>query len=187
MLHNTVKFGVDVEDLKCLNLRLNDIEKTLFSGNLFKVIIEKLFDEEVMVALSKSSLQNEFTGFINQMLTELERDEENICFTQIWLEANAVFVFRYYMYFDLEKRLYKRLLDVNKKTSACTLAGNIVWYPEQFLAHYVPPLEKQLDFKALRNARLLQIAHRSQNLPKETHVLCFQSCEWMLKVSDIDF
>lgn len=174
VLNNTGKFGMNTEDLKSLEIRLVDIEKLLFSGNLFRIIIDKYFDEHLMIALSKSNLHSEFGNFISQMLTELERDDENVCFTQIWLEVNAMFVFKYYMYGDLEKKLYKRLLDVNRKSSACTLSGNIVWYPERFLVKHIPSLEKHLDFKALRNFRLTQIANRSQNLPKETHTLCMQ-------------
>lgn len=172
--NNTSKFGVKLDDLKSLEFQLADMQKLLFSGNMFKVIVEKYFDEQLMIALSKSGLQNEFTNFINQMLTDLERDDENVCFTQIWLEVNAMFAFRFYLYGGLEKKLYKRLLDVNKKSSACTLFGNIVWYPERFLVKHVPPLEKQLDFKVLKNLRLTQIANRSQNLPKECHHLCLQ-------------
>lgn len=186
MLHNTGKFGMNTDDLKTLELQLDDIEKLLFSGNVYKVIIEKYFDEQLMIALSRSSLHNEFSNFINQLLQDLERDDENVCFTQIWLEVNTMFVFKYYLYGDLEKKLYKRLLEVNKGTSACTLFGNIVWYPERFLVKHIPSLEKQLDFKALRNFRLTQIANRSQNLPKETHQLCLQACEWVLNVEGLN-
>lgn len=174
VLNNTAKFGINVDDLKSLEIRLADIEKLLFPANLFKVIIEKYFDDQLMIVLSKSSLHNEFANFISQMLADIERDDENVCFTQIWLEVNAMFVFKYYLYGDMEKKIYKRLLEVNKKTSACTLSGNIVWYPEFFLVKHIPSLEKHLDFKALRNFRLSQIANRSQNLPKETHTLCLQ-------------
>lgn len=174
MFNNTAKFGVNVDDLRSLKLRLCDIEKLLFSRNILKVIVEKYFDEQLMVDLSKSSIHNEMNSFINQMLDELERDDENVCFTQIWLEVNAMFVFKYYMNSDLDKKIYKRLLEINKRTSACTLFGNIVWYPEQFLVKHIPSLEKQLDFKALRNFRLAQINSRSQHLPKESHSLCLQ-------------
>lgn len=174
VLHNTSKFGVNLDDLKCLEIRLTDIENLLFSGNIIKLIVEKYFDEQLMIALSKSNLYNEISNFINQMLTELERDDENMCFTQIWLEVNAVFVLKYYIYGDFEKKIFKRLLEVNKKSCACTLFGNIVWYPEKFLVKHIPSLEKQLDFKALRNFRLTQITTRSQNLQKDSHQLCLQ-------------
>lgn len=181
-LHNAGKFGANVEDLKSLQAQLADIEKLLFTGNVFRMIIDKYFDEQLMISLSKSSLHVELAGFMNQMLQDLERDDENVCFTQIWLEVNVTFIFKYYMYGDFEKKLLKRLLEVNKRTSACTLFGNIVWYPEYFLVKHIPSLEKQLDFKALRNYRLLQITNRSQNLPKEAHQLCFQACEWVLNI-----
>lgn len=51
------------------------------------------------------------------MLTDLEQDDENILFTQIWLEVNVMIVFEYYLYGNLEKKVYKRLLEVNKKVS----------------------------------------------------------------------
>lgn len=174
MLNNATKFGMKMEDLKSLEIRLADIEKLLFSGNLFRVVIDKYFDEQLMIALSKTNLHNEFTNFINQLLTELEKDDENIGFTQIWLEVNATFVFKYYIYGDFEKKIFKRLLEVNKRSSACNLSGNIVWYPERFLVKHIVSLEKQIDFKTLKNIRLAHIANRSQNLPKETYMLCLQ-------------
>lgn len=57
--------------------------------------------------------------YINQTLTELEQDDENILFTQIWLEVNVMFVFEYYLYGNLERKVYKRLFEVNKKVSEC--------------------------------------------------------------------
>lgn len=66
------------------------------------------------------NLQNELGAYINQMLTDLEQDDENILFTQIWLEVNVMFVFDYYLYGNLEKKVYKRLLEVNKKVRSFT-------------------------------------------------------------------
>lgn len=108
------------------------------------------------------------------MLSELERDDENLLFTQFWLEVNVMFVLDYHLYGTLDRKICKRLLDVNKRASACVLSGNILWYPEKFLLKHIPSLTKQIDLKNLSNTRLTQIAIRSQNLPKETHSLCFQ-------------
>lgn len=62
----------------------------------------------------------------------------------------------------------------SRQASACTLCGNVLWYPEQFLLKHVPSLTKFIDEKTVDNVRLTKIALRSQSLPKESHALSLQ-------------
>ena len=61
------------------------------------------------------SLSNEILLHIQQLLAELEKDEDNILYTHIWLQANALFAFHYNLFGNIEKKIFKRLLDINKK------------------------------------------------------------------------
>lgn len=58
---------------------------------------------------------NEIACYINQLLGELERDDENIFFTQIWLQVNALVVLEHYLFGTTDKKFVKRLVEVNKK------------------------------------------------------------------------
>lgn len=65
--------------------------------------------------MKSCSLSNEFVLYIHYLVLELERDNDNISFTQIWLQANALFAFHYYLFGNLDKKLFKRLCEINKK------------------------------------------------------------------------
>lgn len=120
------------------------------------------------------------------MLTELERDDENIMFTQIWLQLNVMFVLEYNIYGNIDKKLVKRVLEVNRKVSSCILFGNIVWYPEQFLINHIPVLSKMLDLTFLQNNRLALIDTKTNSLQREAHLLKIQACFWMLEIENKD-
>lgn len=87
---------------------------------------------------------------------------------------NCLVVLEHCLFGSSDKKLIKRLIEVNKKASACTLCGNVLWYPEQFLIKHIPSLIKIIDEKTFENIRLTKIALRSQNLPKDTHLLSLQ-------------
>lgn len=57
---------------------------------------------------------------------------------------------------------------------ACTLYGNVLWYPEQFLIKHVPVISKLFDEKIFLTNRQTHIANRSHNLLKDSYVLCTQ-------------
>lgn len=78
-------------------------------------ILQKCQEENLIPVIKNSSLSSEFCLFMQQLLVELEKDEENISFTQILLQVNVLFVFHYHLFGTLDKKLFKRLLDVNKK------------------------------------------------------------------------
>lgn len=65
--------------------------------------------------VKKSGLNNEFSLCIQNMLIELEKDHETMSFTQIFLQLNALFVFQYHIFGQIDKKIFKRILDVNKK------------------------------------------------------------------------
>lgn len=64
--------------------------------------------------MKNCSISNEFNTFIQQLLTELEKDE-NIFFTNIFLQVNVLFVFQYQIFGNIDKKLVKRIMDINKR------------------------------------------------------------------------
>ncbi|RZC39896.1 WASH complex subunit 7, partial [Asbolus verrucosus] len=174
ILHNTSKYQLTRDQVRSLDKHLLNIENTLLTGNIFKTALEKCLDEKLILIIKNSSLSNEISAYINQLLNELERDEENISFTQVWLQVNCLVVLEHYLFGSTDKKIIKRILEVNKKSSACTLCGNVLWYPEQFLLKHIPTMVKFIDEKTVDSTRLTKIALRSQNLPKETHMLSLQ-------------
>ncbi|KAJ3639981.1 hypothetical protein Zmor_003307 [Zophobas morio] len=182
IVHNPSKYQMTREQVRSLDKHLANIDNTLLTGNIFKNALDKCIDEKIILTIKNSSLSNEISAYISQLLNELEKDEENIFFTQVWLQVNALVVLEHYLFGATDKKLVKRLLEVNKKASACTLCGNILWYPEHFLLKHIPSLSKFIDERTVDNIRLTKIALRSQSLPKESHLLSLQACHWMIEI-----
>lgn len=144
--------------------------------NYLQTTLQKCLDESLILAIKNCSLASEVTLFLQQLLGELEKDDENISFTQILLQVNTLFVFHHYFFCVTDKKILKRLLDVNKKAAACTIIGNIIWYPEDFLLKQIPTLTKSIDKKLWVQNRQLQLTTRSQNLHKTSLTLFTQVC-----------
>lgn len=125
----------------------------------------------MIIAIKNCSLASEVSLFLQQLLSELEKDDENISFTQILLQVNVLFVFHHHFFCSMDKKNLKRLLDINKKAAACTLIGNIVWYPEEFLLKHIPSLAKTIDLKLWTQSRQTQLTTKCQNLAKECQSL----------------
>lgn len=135
MLLNPKEYNIERDTLQCLYKQLNELEAELLTGNIvqvyannaifscyttkiiisFQSIIRKCLQESLSIGLKNCSLSNEFSLYIQQLLTELERDDEHVSFTQIWLQANTLYVFQQNLFGTNEKKMLKRLLEINKK------------------------------------------------------------------------
>ncbi|KAF5274542.1 hypothetical protein FQA39_LY07154 [Lamprigera yunnana] len=185
ILHNPSQFDIPTQQLHFLKECVAEIETKLLRGNIFQQTVEKCVDDGLVMTMKNCSLSNEIISYIHQMINELEKDEENMFFTQIWLQVNAMYVLYYYLFGNIDKKVYKRLAEVNKKSAACVIVGNIVWYPEVFLTKHIPVLSKNLDVNLFAHNRVTLITNRSQNLPKEAHQLCAQVYVWMNELMQI--
>ncbi|GJQ84460.1 hypothetical protein Trydic_g21021 [Trypoxylus dichotomus] len=184
MLHNPSEYNMERDALQCLYRQLNELEMNLLSSSILQSAIAKCNGEALTIGLKSCSLSNEFTLYIQHLVTELERDDEHVSFTQIWLQANTLLVFQQNLFGNVEKKLLKRLLEINKKNIACTLYGNILWYPDEFLQQHVPTLIKN-ETKWSSQNRTAQIASRCQSLTKESQLLTSQACQWIIGVEFI--
>ncbi|KRT79890.1 hypothetical protein AMK59_7524, partial [Oryctes borbonicus] len=114
MLHNPAKYNIERDTLQCLYKQLNQLEADILSPSILQLVIKKCNEESLAIGLKSCSLSNEFTLYIHHLITELERDDEHISFTQIWLQANTLLVFQQNLFGNVEKKFLKRLLEINK-------------------------------------------------------------------------
>lgn len=68
-----------------------------------------------MVDIKNCSLNIEFQNFLLYRLTELEKDEDNISYVDMWLQLNVIVSLSYNIFGNSDKKTTKRLLDLNKK------------------------------------------------------------------------
>lgn len=178
MLHNN-KYNFNVEELRSLDKTLAVLESTLLSGTILKDSIDKCLESKLILDIKNSSLNLEFQNFILYRINELEK-EEDIRYEEMWLQLNVIMAFFCNIFGNNDKKIIKRLLDLNKKISACPLIGHIMWYPEQFLLKHVQSMAKYLDEKNIESYRLNYINTTVQNFPKDTNFFCLQACYFLI-------
>ncbi|CAG9854952.1 unnamed protein product [Phyllotreta striolata] len=178
------KLGVDRNKIRSLDKMLQIFENDLLMGHILKGVIEKCFEDKTFYyQLKNCTLNQEINSFIASMLAELEKDDEFS--REIWLKMNIFVVLYFNIFESTDKKLIKRILDVNKKYSTCTLIGNIMWYPEQFLLKHLNVLHKYIDERAIENHRLNLVSIRNSNYPKECSALCLQVCYFLIELEKI--
>ncbi|KAK9889027.1 hypothetical protein WA026_004312 [Henosepilachna vigintioctopunctata] len=132
-----------------------------------------------------AGVASELTAHITQLFTELDRDEDNIFFTKLWLQVNALVVFQWSLFGDIDKKNIKKLLELNKKIGSCTIAGNKIWCPEGFLLRQIPSFSKYLSTPISNSAILNQVISKTQNLLKEINVLNTQASHCIVNIEKL--
>ncbi|XP_060537430.1 WASH complex subunit 4 [Cylas formicarius] len=181
ILHNSAKYNFSKDEVRDFDKTLAVLETILLSGTIFKDSTSNL-DSKLIYDIKKSTLNAEFQTYLFVQISELEKDEENILCSEMLLQLNVVAAFYFNVFESTNRKFIKKLLELNKKVLACTLIGNIVWYPEQFFLKNVQSLAKYIDQKNIESNRLTQIHIKNQNLPKETNLLCLQTCYYLVEL-----
>lgn len=94
---------------------------------IFQRTAEFCLEDKGLGNIKKSGLNNEFSLCIQNMLMELEKNQENVTFTQILLQLNALFVFQYKIFGQIDKKLFKRVLEIDKRVGINVIKmGNLI-------------------------------------------------------------
>lgn len=176
-ISHSINHNLNRNELTMFDKTLVILENDLLMSTILKTMIEKcLEDTDFNFQFKKIGLSNEFYVFINFLLTELENNGENSSQINLWYKLNIFVVFYFNVFGNLDKKIIKRLLDINKKISAYILVGNIMWYPEQFLSKHIQSFQTYIDEKGIENQRTILIQTKCNNLPKEVNYISLQAC-----------
>ncbi|XP_056631164.1 WASH complex subunit 4 [Diorhabda sublineata] len=178
------KLNVDKNKMRYLDKMLQILENNLLTGHILKIVIEKCFeDKNFYYQMKNCTLNQEVHLFITYLLTDLEKNED--VEPNIWLKMNVFVIFYFSIFENNDRKILKRVLDINKKHSACTLIGNIIWYPEKFLLKHFSILQKYIDERAIENNRLNLISVKTSNFPKESSIICLNVCYFLMELEKI--
>lgn len=185
-ISHSSKYDMNRNQLTMYDKTLIMFENNLFMSTILKTTIEKcLDDKDLNIQLKNCGLSNEFFTFISVLLSELEKNEENNFNIQSWYKLNIFVVFYFNVFGTLDKKLVKRLLDVNKKISSCILIGNVMWYPEQFLLKHIHSFNSYIDEKIIEDQRTALIQNKRSNLPKDVNYMSLQACFLLIEFNKI--
>ncbi|KAL3289445.1 hypothetical protein HHI36_022869 [Cryptolaemus montrouzieri] len=180
LLHDPHKFSFSADRLQFLEKNLLEIQNTLLKGNIFKNVIQFCCSSNV----NSPGVSAEFSAYIIQLLTELD-DENTTFFTQLWLQLNALVAFQWNLFGEVDKKIGRKLIELNKKIGSCTIAGNKLWYPEEFLLNQIPSFSRYINTQGTSMSRLSQLTTKSQNLQKEIAVLSSQVSLCLMNIEKV--
>lgn len=182
-LHNNNP-NFNKNQLRAFDKMLLTFENDLLRGTILKNLIESLLeDKEFYFELKSSSLNNELMLYINILIHEFEKDDN--VETETFLKMNILLSLHCNIFGCTERKLIKKILELNKRVSACTLIGNIMWYPEQFLLKHIHSIEKYIDQKSIENHRVNLTSNKTLNFSKDSNTICSQVCLFIMEIEKV--
>uniref|UniRef100_A0A0C9QIQ2 KIAA1033_1 protein n=1 Tax=Fopius arisanus TaxID=64838 RepID=A0A0C9QIQ2_9HYME len=134
VMHNPKKFGLCESQLVMLDKLLKDLHGQLLTGHLFHRAVEGVMN------ISKTPVMNDhLLSYLRNQLTEIEAkvlSPHQITRNLVRLNVGVILSVRLFGVCD--KKVQKRLIEVNKKVYGVTLVGNVLWIPSQYLSENLP-------------------------------------------------
>jgi WASH complex subunit 7 len=182
------KFGTTEEKLRPLEKQIIKLEGELLEGRIFVNCLIQPYDGEQVLVTAAQALADEFYYNIQTYFVHLEAylGEVNETDQRIKFVGFCCLVALHYNLFKVvEKKFVRAIWDTYKKVPAIHLVGNIVFFPTEFLSHYLPGCDKLLDKKQKSGANTFPnqwLIGRAQNLARDAQSLYIQISSWMISM-----
>ncbi|KAI9557930.1 hypothetical protein GHT06_014682 [Daphnia sinensis] len=186
--HNASNFDTTPEDLRLLDLSLDEITEKTLSGTLFLRCVTQSFPTNNNKVLLDEVSAN-IKGFLEELSFRLDKEGErdNLENMQKFLNVVCLFVLHAHLGLRVDNRQLKTILDVAKNSIvAVPLVGSCLWFPDQFLSLYLPRGDRAVDAKMLENvasARFQYVRQRSQQLAKDLQTWNTKIVLWLSRLS----
>lgn len=158
---------------------LKDLNHQLLSRTIFLKAIERTMD------VTKNSLMaDHFLSFLRNTMTDIETkcNNESYSLERNWLRVNIGIVIASKFFGTNDKKLIKRIYEINKKYYAMTIAGNVLWMPNKFLQDYLPK-DSVSQISAQIGEKLLLT--RTQKLSTIASALIHRATIWSIEIQSI--
>ena len=186
--HNASNFDTTPEDLRLLDLSLDEITEKTLSGTLFLRCMNQSFPTNNNKVLLDEISAN-VKGFLEELLFRLEKEGErdNLENMQKFLNIVCLYVLHAHLGLRVDNRQLKTIIDVAKNSIvAVPLVGSCLWFPDQFLSLYLPRGDRAVDVKMLENvvtARFQYVRQRSQQIAKDLQLWNTKIVFWLSRFS----
>lgn len=194
---NSIKYNLDEFDVKYEKSGIIGVENVLLE--LEQLLLGDLFEELlVSIANVKSELTPKTLGvfsghvfsYIKTTLTDILKCEtefhENFDVLSV-VKVTSMSVLYHHLFGNLDKSLFRQVLELNLKHCVVTLLGNLLWQVEKFLNKHISSLMKgreRLTSEILKN-RQNYLSQRNQNLTKETKQYFTQVTLWSIEFKSV--
>ena len=180
--HYTAQFAVPESRLQTFENLLKDLHQQLLSKTLFLKAVDCTMDTN-----KNSIMADHFMSYLRNTASDIEnKNTESYSLDKNLARINVGIVVASKLFGANDKKLVKRVHEVNKKFYVLTLADNVIWIPNKFLEDNLPKdvvssIGPQLGEKLLsmRNQKLQAIAnsliHRAMLWSIEVHNILVKS------------
>lgn len=178
--HNTTQFPVSEFRLQIFENLLKDLHHQLLLKTLFLKAIDRTMD------INKNSVMSgHFMSYLRNILADIEnKNSENYSFDKNWARLNVGIVVASKLFGANDRKLIKRIHEVNKKFYALTLAGNVVWIPNKILEDCLPK-DVVSSIGSQVGEKVLTV--RIQKLQATANSLIHRAMLWSIEVQSVLF
>ena len=178
--HNTAQFAVTESRLRTFENLLKDLHHQLLSKTLFLKAIGRTME------INKNSVMSDhFMSYLRHTVTDIEnKNNENYPFDKNWARVNVGIVVVSKLFGTNDKKLIKRIHEVNKRFYALTLAGNVFWVPNKILEDCLPK-DAVSSIGTQVGEKLLGM--RTQKLQLVANSLIHRAMLWSIEVQSVLF
>lgn len=138
-----------------------------------------------------SVLSTQLQDYIKTLIQEMDKFPSDLCDfiqTETYIKANALVVLFHIFSGQMDNKNFRSLLDHNAKQCSITLAGNLIWYPEQFLSRHAETLlrHNQKHFlKDLSKVRSTYLNSKIISIQRECKAYWNQIGIWFLDFKNL--
>ena len=164
VIHNSAQLNIPEERILIYEKLLKDLHVQLLSKNLFLKTIEHVMDIN-----KTTTMCDHLLCFLKNIIIEVENKiNDNAGINKNWIQVNIAIVVVIKLFGACDRKLLKRIVEVNKKLYAVSLVGNILWLPNDFLTDCLPregiaAIPTQVGEKLL-SARIQRLPQIASNL-----------------------
>ncbi|XP_031762922.2 WASH complex subunit 4 isoform X2 [Galleria mellonella] len=189
--HMPDKFNIFEDKIKAIITATENITSKIMNDDIVQTSLQNLLIlRKNLVDKSSSTLTTEFTQYLRQAITNLDKmiqDKPNGNNMYKCIKVNTLFVLTSYLFGTMDKKIFKSLIDLNTKAHSINLIGTTVWYPEQFLQRHVPSLcasHGKLSQTMLK-ARQTYISNKKTSLHRDITNLHNSCNQWVLNMEEL--
>ncbi|XP_034939109.1 WASH complex subunit 4 isoform X2 [Chelonus insularis] len=176
LMHNPSKFSLTEQKLMTFDKLLKDLQNQLLTKNIFLKAVD-----HVMEVRKSPVMVDHLVTYFKNIMTDIENKIANISVVNnSWMRINVGVVILIKFFGSCDKKLLKKLNEVNKKLFAVTLTGNIIWIPSKFLSENIPNEAgnsiniHQIGEKVL-TSRMQKLSSVSANLTHKSMLWCIEA------------
>ncbi|XP_022808632.1 WASH complex subunit 4-like [Stylophora pistillata] len=184
--NNTALFEIDEAKLRRLEKLLMSLEGQLLDGVILQNCIDQPFDSQFIRVARNGEFGEEFLYNIKVIFQSLDtrmNEPHEVDQRHKIVGLLGLFILQHQIYRGIDRKFFSKFWDIHKKVPAVHLAGDIMFFPNEFLLRKIPHLNKIVDKKqrqAVESSKEQYLTNCNQNLVRDAQLYQMQVSSWMV-------